>query len=86
MKLFVPLASAFDLVASMPRIWPLARLKADQSLRVGGSGKAVLPPGGARLANIRCQRFGSPSQTRLWSDSRARFDFRQGIRCTATHP
>ncbi len=57
----------------MPRIWPLAWWKADRSTRADGYGEAVLPPGGARLASILCQRFGRPSQTRPWPDSRCAF-------------
>ena len=86
MKLPVPIRSAFDLNASKPRIWPLASQRGDRSMRDGGYGEAGLPPGGARLASILCQRFGRPSQAQPRPGSRLRVECCQGVRCTAKHP
>lgn len=76
----------FDLVASNPRILPLVcsiviRFRRGNELR-----EAVMPPGGARLVTLHCQRFGRPSSIRLWSGSRGRIDFGQWNCCTAKHP
>ena len=89
-KTWWPLQSAFDLDASNNRILPLAGTNVDQShlgwQREVVRREAALPPGGARLAAIHCQRYGrslfvrrkpcSTSSTRLWRTS-----FR-----TAKHP
>ena len=86
MILSASIRSAFDLNASKPRIWPLASLRGDRSMRDGGYGEAVLPPGGARLASILCQRFGRPSQAQPRPGSRLRVECCQGDCCTAKHP
>ena len=78
--------TGFDLVASNPRISPLAWKKEDSFMRVTKCREAELPPGGARLVNFRCQRFGRPFCTRHWPDSRGRIDFGHWNYCIAKHP
>jgi hypothetical protein len=78
--------TAFDLLATNPRILPLVWLKALQSAREKECGEAVLPPGGARLVTIHCQHLGIPFQTRHRFDSRGRFDTSRCFGCIAKHP
>ena len=76
----------FDLVASNPRILPPSEAIVNRVLREINCGEVCVPPGGARLVTLHCQRFGRPSSIRLWSGSRGRIDFGQRNCCTAKHP
>lgn len=76
----------FDLLASNPRILPLACAIEHQHLREDDGGEVDVPPGGARLVTFHCQRFGCHSHNRRWSDSRGRIDIGHRYCCTAKHP
>ena len=76
----------FDLVASNPRILPLANLIETRGMRESDCGQVCVPPGGARLVTFHCQRFGCPTHDQQWSDSRGRIDMSHCHCCIAKHP
>jgi len=76
----------FDLVASNPRISPLADLVEIRVMRETDCGQVCVPPGGARLVTFHCQRFGCPAHDQRWSDSHGRIDMSHCYCCIAKHP
>ena len=76
----------FDLVASNPRILPLANLIEIRVMRESDCGQVCVPPGGARLVTFHYQHFGCPAHDQQWSDSRGRIDTSHCYCCIAKHP